>query len=378
MMACGRLNEGQSVADIRLVAEAAQHLRVKHDRFGLDSVLLLAYVACFVIVTGSLPLGGNLIWSEVGAGLGLQALVGLLLAAGPHLKLARPGPVGMLGVVMYLVSVGLLRDGATATAGYGPLVLLPVVWASLRGGRGVFAVSLGGVAAVYLVPELIIGAPQYPVGGWRAGLLFVVVAAVIGLALRRLVARVEQLVQRLGDLARTDALTGLPNRRAWQEILEREITQARRSGRPFSIALLDLDRFKQYNDTHGHLAGDRLLVSATAAWRSALREPDVLARWGGDEFVLLLPDCDVHQTEALLNRIRAACPEAPFSAGLAESGGESPPEALLAVADQVLYRAKRRQAAPATLRADADHQPARPQGPGSPEEEARHTGLEVG
>jgi diguanylate cyclase (GGDEF)-like protein len=361
-----------------VVAEASPHLRVKHDWFGLDSVLLLAYLGCFVIVTGSLPLGGNLIWSEVGTGLGLQVLVGLLLAAGPRLKPAHPALLGMLGVAMYLTSVALLRDGATPTAGYGPLVLLPVAWASLRASRSVFAVSLAGVAGVYLVPELIVGAPQYPIGGWRAGLLFVVIAAVIGLALRRLVARVEHLVQRLGDLARTDVLTGLPNRRAWQEILERETAVARRSGQPFSIAMLDLDRFKEYNDTHGHLAGDRLLVSATAAWRSALREADVLARWGGDEFVLLLPDCDAQQTHALLDRIRAACPDAPFSAGVAESGGERSSEALLAVADQILYRAKGRHAAPATLRADADHQPARPQGTRRTEEEARHARLEVG
>jgi diguanylate cyclase (GGDEF)-like protein len=247
---------------------------------------------------------------------------------------------GVLGVVTYLASVALLRDGAAPTAGYGPLVLLPVVWASVRGGRGEFVVAIGGVAAVYLVPTLVVGPPQYPVGGWRAGLLFVVVSAVIGMAVRRLVDRVEQLFQRLGDLARTDALTGLPNRRAWQELLQHEIATARRTGHPFTVALLDLDLFKQYNDTHGHLAGDRLLLSATAAWRSTLREADVLARWGGDEFVLLLPNCNDQQTEALLDRMRAVCPAAPFSAGIAESEGGCLPEALLAIADQELYRAK--------------------------------------
>jgi diguanylate cyclase (GGDEF)-like protein len=198
-----------------------------------------------------------------------------------------------------------------------------------------------GVAAVYLVPTVVIGPPQYPIGGWRAGLLFVALSAVIGSALMRLVDRVERLLGRLGDLARSDELTGLPNRRAWQELLAREISTARRTGSPLTVALLDIDRFKPYNDTHGHLAGDRLLLSATAAWRTTVRETDVLARWGGDEFALLPPNCNREQAEALLERMRAVCPAVPFSAGLVEAEGEQPPERLLAIADNDLYRAKR-------------------------------------
>ncbi len=313
--------------------------RSTKDRFGLDSALLAAYVACFVILLTLLPLDGNVSWSEIAPALALQVLVGLLLAFGTRSGVRG---AGLLGVLAYLGSVALLRDGAAPTAGYGPLVLLPVVWASLRGGRREFLASLAGLAAVYLVPTLVVGPPRYPVGGWRAGLLFVVISAVIGLAVRRLVRRVEQLFERLGDLARTDDLTGLPNRRAWQELLRRESTLARRSGNPLTVALLDLDHFKRYNDTHGHLAGDRLLLSATAAWRNALRETDVLARWGGDEFVLLLPNCNLQQTEALLARMRDICSAAPFSAGVAESDGDRLPETLLAAADEELYRTKRK------------------------------------
>jgi diguanylate cyclase (GGDEF)-like protein len=319
------------------------------DRFGLDSALLLAYMASFGILLALLPLGGSVSWSEIAPGLGLQVLVGVFLFFGPRRDLPA---AGLVGILAYLASVALLRDGTSPTAGYGPLVLLPVVWASLRGGRRELVASLLGVAAVYLVPTLLVGPPQYPVGGWRAGVLFVVIASIIGLAVRQLVRRVEQLLQRLGELARTDDLTGLPNRRAWQELLGRESAGARRSGNPLTVALLDLDRFKQYNDTHGHLAGDRLLVSATAAWRSALRETDVLARWGGDEFVLLLPNCDLRQTEALLDRMRAICPAAPFSVGMAESDGDRRPETLLALADQELYRAKREGEAPLAAVAD--------------------------
>jgi diguanylate cyclase (GGDEF)-like protein len=275
--------------------------------------------------------------------------------------------------------VALLRDAAPPTSGYGPLALLPVLWASLRGSRAEFAVALSGLATVYIVPTLVIGSSHYPPGVWRAGMLLIVLAAVIGLVIRRLVGRVEQLFARLHDLARTDMLTGLPNRRAWQELLQRESAAARRNRGSLTVALLDLDSFKPYNDTHGHLAGDRLLLSVIAAWRATLRETDVLARWGGDEFALLLPACGLDEAETLLDRMRGACPEAPFSVGLVESEGDLLPEELLALADERLYRAKRgRPNAPATLRAHADHQPTRPQGPRRPEEEARHARLEVG
>jgi diguanylate cyclase (GGDEF)-like protein len=308
----------------------------------------LAYFVCFGIVLALLPLGGTLSWAEVAPALALQVLVGLTLALGPRLNLPAAGLIGMLA---YLTSVALLRDATSPTAGYGPLVLLPVVWASLRGGRKELLISLAGVAAVYLVPTLLIGPPQYPVGGWRAGLLFVVIASVIGLAVRRLVRRVEHLLERLGDLARTDDLTGLPNRRAWHELVKRESALARRSGDPLTVALFDLDHFKYYNDTHGHLAGDRLLLAASSAWRSALRETDTLIRWGGDEFVLLLPNCTLGQATALLERIRSICPTAPFSAGMAESDGGRLPETLLAQADEELYRVKRQRVPgdPATI-----------------------------
>jgi diguanylate cyclase (GGDEF)-like protein len=253
-----------------------------------------------------------------------------------------------------------------------------VLWASLRGTRADFTVALVGLASVYIVPTLVIGSSHYPAGVWRAGLLLIVISAVIGLVIRRLVGRVEQLFQRLRELARTDMLTGLPNRRAWQELLQRESASARRSGEPLTVALLDLDGFKPYNDTHGHLAGDRLLMSMIASWRGALRETDVLARWGGDEFALLLPACGIREAESLLERMRAAFPDAPFSVGLVESEGDSPSEELVASADERLYQAKRgRPIAPATLRADADHKPTRPQGPRRAQEEARHAGLEV-
>src|SRR6185312_7584787 len=89
------------------------------------------------------------------------------------------------------------------------------------------------------------------------------------------------LVRRLETLALTDQLTGLPNRRAWEDTLARELARAARDTLPVCVAVLDVDAFKRYNDDRGHLAGDALLSQAAEAWRAQLRGGDVLARYGG-------------------------------------------------------------------------------------------------
>jgi diguanylate cyclase (GGDEF)-like protein len=293
-----------------------------------------------------LPLGGLVRWHEVGPALALQALIGLIMAFRARLALHRFRLLGAIGIVGYLGSVALLRDGTAATAGYGILALMPVVWVSLRGGRGEFWLSIAGVAVVYLLPMVLVGPPQYPQGGWRSGLLLLVLSTALGLSVRQLVARVQALMAQLGDLARTDDLTGLPNRRGWRERLDHEIAIARRTGRPLAVALVDLDHFKEYNDANGHLAGDRLLLHASAVWQSALRETDVLARWGGDEFGVLLPGCDVKQGRTLIDRMRAAEPDVSFSVGLVVWDRHSTADQILARADRDLYAVKQARGVP--------------------------------
>jgi diguanylate cyclase (GGDEF)-like protein/PAS domain S-box-containing protein len=151
------------------------------------------------------------------------------------------------------------------------------------------------------------------------------------------------LIDQLQDIALTDDLTGLPNRRRWQEDLEREMARARRSRNRLCVAMVDLDGFKDFNDSHGHQAGDDLLQRTSRAWSDVLRASDILGRYGGDEFLLLLPDCSISIAETVVERLRESTPPGlTCSVGLTSSAGDEDVKAGLGRADSGLYEAKRR------------------------------------
>jgi diguanylate cyclase (GGDEF)-like protein len=150
-----------------------------------------------------------------------------------------------------------------------------------------------------------------------------------------------ELLGRLEVAARTDDLTGLLNRRAWNEELGRELARADRSGASLSVAILDLDRFKQYNDNRGHQAGDRFLKQIAGSWSQNLRTGDILARYGGEEFALALPGTNLEHATQMLGRLREALPEdQTCSAGVCLWDGRESAESLTARADTALYAAK--------------------------------------
>lgn len=152
----------------------------------------------------------------------------------------------------------------------------------------------------------------------------------------------EELLERVEAMARTDALTGLPNRRALDEELRRELARAGRHEHVLAVVMIDLDRFKDYNDANGHQAGDRLLGEIGRAWRTHLRLSDFVARYGGEEFAALLPACPPDEAIAAVERLRLAIPEfQTCSAGVAYWDGKEGPEALIGRADIALYQAKR-------------------------------------
>ncbi len=174
--------------------------------------------------------------------------------------------------------------------------------------------------------------------------------SVIALALAALLGHVgwrtmranARLLGQLDQMAHEDALTGALNRRGLDERLPVELARASRVAYPLTVAMIDFDHFKRFNDRRGHQAGDRLLRGAVDAWRAHLRPMDMLVRYGGEEFTLVLPACDAEHACALIERLRPLMPERQtFSAGVAKWNGTDPADELLRHADAALMQAKK-------------------------------------
>ncbi|HWH13907.1 MAG TPA: diguanylate cyclase [Miltoncostaeaceae bacterium] len=153
---------------------------------------------------------------------------------------------------------------------------------------------------------------------------------------------------RLATQALTDSLTGLPNRRAFEERLREELGRAQRHGRPLSLAILDLDHFKRLNDVHGHQVGDAVLAEVARRLRDTSRAGEMVARVGGEEFGWIIPEAGVEDAREAVERGRRAVAAAPcaddiavtISAGVADTDDAATPEELFRVADGALYLAK--------------------------------------
>jgi diguanylate cyclase (GGDEF)-like protein len=151
---------------------------------------------------------------------------------------------------------------------------------------------------------------------------------------------VGHLSAQVRGLALRDSLTGLGNRRAWEEALPRQMSLAVRTQRPLCVALIDVDGFKGLNDRDGHLAGDRVLSETATAWACEVRASDLLTRYGGDEFALLLPDCTIDRAMEIVERLEAACRDVTFSTGVARWDGIEDSDSVVRRADDALYLAK--------------------------------------
>jgi diguanylate cyclase (GGDEF)-like protein len=233
---------------------------------------------------------------------------------------------------------------------YGPL---PYVWVTVFAfyffTRGAALVHLALMAAAYALALVLEDPVENPLDGWVAT---VATLLVVGLFVSMVREHIAALVGRLSDAAHSDHLTGLLNRRGFQNVFDSELERARRADQALSLIVGDLDHFKAVNDAHGHAAGDEVLTRVAGAIAGAKRGFDSAARVGGEEFAVLAPDCDEHGAFMLAERIRAAVHEAlvardpgtsltiSFGISTFPLHGQSA-DALLRTADQALYAAKR-------------------------------------
>jgi diguanylate cyclase (GGDEF)-like protein len=270
-----------------------------------------------------------LLLAVVGWGLGgaLWLLAGRVPTAGVHAVVATASSAISVCVLTATTPAGVV----VTSFGYVWVALFTAWFHSARAAAAqLAAIGLGFALGLWLA-----GAPS-PVQTW----LFVM-ATIGGVA-----GTLNSLVRRLRGSADRDALTGLLNRMAFRVAAERAIALARRHGRPLSIAVIDLDDFKRVNDRDGHLAGDRLLVGLASSWSDALRGGDLLGRYGGDEFVLLMPETTAARARGVLDRLAASSTACSWTAGVAAWSGQEF-EQWIAAADADLYAGKGARAASA-------------------------------
>lgn len=250
-----------------------------------------------------------------------------------------------LGLVAVIL-LGLLQFLTGSELSFSFFYLFPIAFVGWHAGArwaGALAVA-GALASV--IADKAAGLPYSSMSHELrdAAVTFGVLAA-IGYLFSSL--RIE--LERESANARKDTLTGAANPRHFMEALGAEISRAHRYAHGFALAYIDLDGFKTVNDTHGHAAGDEVLRRVVEALRRSIRETDVLARMGGDEFALLLPETGLADAEATLRKLHAVVLESArdlglsvgFSAGLV--GGPPPledAETILGFADQLMYEAK--------------------------------------
>jgi diguanylate cyclase (GGDEF)-like protein len=264
---------------------------------------------------------------------------------------------GLIGLTMLQAYSG------GAASGYAILMMMAMIWFGLQSSDRELIAGLTLLAACAYLPMLVFGPPAYPVS-WGHATLLVIVGATVAGSLRTLTREMQRLNRDLREQATLDDLTGLLNRRGWGETAPRELARASRLGTPVALVLLDLDAFKELNDTRGHAEGDRVLRDTAERLRSLLRGADVVARLGGDEFVALLTDSTPDGAIGAVNRLIEVTPKLEaFSAGVAIWDRAEDIDELVKRCDLAQYEAKR--AGGSTVRAasapisEADFEPSR-------------------
>ncbi|MCI0437250.1 MAG: GGDEF domain-containing protein [Gemmatimonadetes bacterium] len=228
------------------------------------------------------------------------------------------------------------------------VLLIPAfLLAYFRGWRGVATALAAGMATLVGV-QITLAMLGRSFSNWPILVAVIIAYVLITLGIGFLSDRLHEERMRAEELALTDELTNLPNRRHVRLILDREVAAAAR-GRPIVVVLFDLDGFKNYNDRHGHTAGDEALRTFSSVLSSQTRAMNISARWGGEEFISVLSASDLAGALVFVERVKSRLRDMPPAAGslTASAGlagfhaGMRSPEDLLAAADLALYQAKR-------------------------------------
>lgn len=351
------------LADALLTTDPVQ--RVRLSQAGLAMLLMAAGVLAmqYFVAVDIAPAAPVNLWTAASLG-GMLAFF-CLIRCGWSRRLADPSMT--LAQMLYAIASG---AGAYALVGAGRGGVFPIVMVIIAFGLfqlrprevsavGLFAVGIFGIVMAVMSwrrPEVY--APRVELGHFlmiatMMPAMSLLAARFSGIRerLRRQKQDLAQAVGRIQELATRDELTGLVNRRHMQNLMEQEHRRCARSGQIFCLAVLDIDHFKSINDEHGHAAGDEVLRAVAQEMQTVVRLSDVLARWGGEEFVLMMSDTrsplargGLERVRERVARLRVVVPEGAVavtvSAGIAEHhAGESASDTL-ARADRALYEAK--------------------------------------
>ena len=338
--------------------------RRSHLKLTFLALVLMMYCAALGLYAGSLAgAPASVAWAWAVAMVGGQLIAYLAIRSGLTQSLRDPGITTLQ--LLYAVTMG-----GVAYAFVGPMraaVFLPLMVIMIF---GLYALPTRAIAVVALYAVVLFGCvmlakalhepavypPAVELGHFLMFLVMIPIVPVLGMRFAEARARQERQqhdLLRVQVLASRDELTGLINRREMTVLLQRAQAALQRTGRPYCVAVIDLDHFKHVNDRYGHGIGDEVLKRFADMANQATREQDTLARWGGEEFVLLLGNSTLASSQAGLERLREAVAAhtmviGPHSIAVTMSAGIAEPlegesyERVLSRADHALYAAKAR------------------------------------
>lgn len=321
-------------AQPRFPEEPPQHRRA----MVLAAAGVFAGAVVLNLVEAAIPGGPSL---SLAPGIGAFCLAVLIWTFGERVPTSALFWLGPIGATLIAVAVGTTHGPADGAV----LYVWPVLWQAYFFGRRGAITIVAWIAVVQGLALLQLPADEANFDRW---LDVVVSAGLVAAVVNVLGARNRRLVEQLVAEARMDKLTGLLNRRGFVERADAELARARRDRSWLGVASFDLDHFKGINDEFGHEIGDRVLIQAADLFAAEMRESDVLARMGGEEFVALLPGERVEEAAAVTERVRQrlaashepGLPQVTVSAGVIAAVAPESLDELLRAADHALYEAK--------------------------------------